>query len=135
MTKRVLLLPALLLLLGSTPVAAQSSVKSRKAAAPPAKTYYLVLLKNAVKQQQDVETVATIRAGHAAHLQQLTKEGRLRLAGRCPGANSALGGMYILSADSYEQARQLTAADPAVQAGSLTMEIYPWEKQTVARQP
>jgi uncharacterized protein YciI len=125
---------ALLFGLGTLPATAQSAA-APKGKAVAEKTYYLVLLKNGTPRGQDIETVATIRAGHVAHLQQLTKEGRLTLAGRCPGAGSALGGMYILSAKDYEEARRLTEADPAVQAGSLTMEIYPWENQDLGRRP
>ncbi|PJJ48075.1 YciI family protein [Hymenobacter chitinivorans] len=134
MNKQTFFLLALMVSLGARPGAAQSR-KASSPAATPAKTYYLVLLKNVAQRQADVERLSTIRAGHAAHLQQLTREGRLTLAGRCPGPDSALGGMYILSASSMEEARRLTQADPAVQAGSLTMEIYPWEKQELGRRP
>ncbi|TGE22419.1 hypothetical protein E5K00_19455 [Hymenobacter aquaticus] len=134
MKKQGILLLTLVLGLGALPVAAQSA-KRAKHHLTPAKTYYLVLLKNGSARGQDLETVATIRAGHAAHLQQLTRQGRLTLAGRCPGANSTLGGMYILSAKDLDEARRLTQADPAVQAGSLTMEIYPWVNQELGRQP
>ncbi|WP_167856542.1 YciI family protein [Hymenobacter metallicola] len=135
MTKHGFLLLALVLSFSAAPVAAQSGKAVRSAAAG-GNTQYLVLLKKAEQlRQADLETVATIRAGHVAHLQQLTQQGRLTLAGRCPGADSALGGMYILRAASYEEARRLTETDPAVQAGSLTMEIYPWEKQDLGKRP
>ncbi|MCB2378300.1 YciI family protein [Hymenobacter sp. BT635] len=136
MKKHGFLLLTLVLGLGSLPVAAQSEGRAAKRQAA-AKTYYLVLLKNGTAKVRDMETVSTIRAGHAAHLQQLTRQGRLTLAGRCPGPKekSALGGMYILQAQSLEEARRLTETDPAVQAGSLTMEIYPWVHQELGGQP
>ena len=35
-------------------------------------------------------------------------------------------GIYIFDVDSIEKARELTATDPAIQAGRLEMELHLW---------
>jgi hypothetical protein len=35
-------------------------------------------------------------------------------------------GIYIFDVQTIEEARKLTASDPAVKAGTLVMELHPW---------
>ena len=37
-----------------------------------------------------------------------------------------LRGIYIFNVTSVEEARALTATDPAIKAGRLEMELHPW---------
>ena len=40
--------------------------------------------------------------------------------------NGELRGIYVFDVKDVEEARRLTETDPAVQAGSLTLELHPW---------
>jgi uncharacterized protein YciI len=35
-------------------------------------------------------------------------------------------GIYIFNVETVEEAQKLTETDPAIQAGSLVMELHPW---------
>jgi len=55
----------------------------------------------------------------------LAEEGKLVLAG--PFLDDGdLRGIYIFDAKTIEEAEAWTNSDPAVQAGSLIMELHPW---------
>jgi len=55
----------------------------------------------------------------------LAKEGKLVLAGPFFG-NDDLRGIYIFNVKTIEEAKKLTNSDPAIQAGSLIMELKEW---------
>ena len=40
--------------------------------------------------------------------------------------NDDLRGIYIFNVETIEEAEKLTKSDPAIQAGSLTMELKEW---------
>jgi len=58
---------------------------------------------------------------HFDYLKRLLAEGRLFLAGPCV---DAAFGIVIFDAESIEQARSLTADDPAVAAGIVTADVH-----------
>lgn len=65
---------------------------------------------------------------HLAHLGQMAADGKLLVAG--PFAdNSDIRGILIFKTASAEEATVLAAADPAVKAGRLAVEIHPWMVQ------
>ncbi|GAA3917855.1 YciI family protein [Hymenobacter algoricola] len=104
---------------------------ARPQVTPP--TYYMVLLRAAKVSESDIEALATVRAAHMAYLQQLRQEGKLALAGSCPGADQSLQSMYLLKVADLPAAQALSAADPCVQLGRLTAEVYPWVGQGSAK--
>ena len=53
------------------------------------------------------------------------KDGKLVVAGPFFG-NGDLRGLYIFNVKTIEEAEALTNSDPAIQAGSLIMELHPW---------
>ena len=61
--------------------------------------------------------------GHLAHLAALHDSGELVAAG--PVQDATLRGICILTVDA-ERARELAAADPAVEAGVFTPQVIPW---------
>ena len=124
----------LLCLLFTTKVSAQQHKKKPKptvnpaAAQPQMKTYYMVFLKNGPNRNHDSVTAATIQAGHMANIQKLAAAKKLKVAG--PFLDDGdLRGIFILDVATPEEAKRLTDADPAVQAGRLIMEIHPWMTQ------
>ena len=116
-------------------VAQQKAAKPNpKPAAKPAapqnqmKTYYMVFLKKGPNRTHDSATAATIQAGHMANIQKLAQQKILKVAG--PFLDDGdLRGIFILDVATPEEAKRLTDADPAVQAGRLIMEIHPWMTQ------
>ncbi len=65
---------------------------------------------------------------HLDNIIRLETEGKLILAGPFyqDTENSDLRGIYIFNVDDLEEARQLTATDPAIQSGHLVMELKKW---------
>ena len=87
--------------------------------------YVMAFLKPGPNQGQTEEEAAELQKAHLANIQRLTDDGRLLLAG--PFIDSGdIRGIYIFDVDSIEKARELTATDPAIQAGRLEMELHLW---------
>ncbi|HJP92345.1 MAG TPA: YciI family protein [Pyrinomonadaceae bacterium] len=42
------------------------------------------------------------------------------------GDNGNLRGIFVFKVASLDEAKELAAADPAIKAGRLAIEIYPW---------
>jgi uncharacterized protein YciI len=63
---------------------------------------------------------------HAAHLAKLAGEGVIVFYGRTDTADERTFGIVVFHAESEEAARALMAADPAVQGGVMTAELFPF---------
>ena len=66
-----------------------------------------------------------IQKGHMANINRLAEMKKLIAAGPF-GDNGRLRGIFVFRVGSLEEAKALTATDPAVQAGRLAMDIHPW---------
>ena len=66
-----------------------------------------------------------IQKGHKANINRLAEMKKLVAAGPF-GDNGRLRGIFVFRVGSLEEAKALTATDPAVQAGRLAMAIHPW---------
>ena len=66
-----------------------------------------------------------IQKGHMANINRLAEMKKLVAAGPF-GDNGRLRGIFVFRVGSLEEAKALTATDPAVQAGRLAMDIYQW---------
>lgn len=66
-----------------------------------------------------------IQKGHMANINRLAEMKKLVAAGPF-GDNGRLRGIFVFRVASLEEAKVLTATDPAVQAGRLAMDIHPW---------
>ena len=66
-----------------------------------------------------------IQKGHMANINKLAEMKKLIAAGPF-GDNGRLRGIFVFRVGSLEEAKALTATDPAVQAGRLAMDIHPW---------
>jgi myo-inositol-1(or 4)-monophosphatase len=89
------------------------------------RTYVLCLLYRGPTPAADPEVSKELFRGHMANIARLHEEGTLILAGPMMDKTD-LRGIFLLDLDSVEEARKLCESDPAIQAGSLRVEIHPW---------
>lgn len=89
------------------------------------KAYVMAFLKSGPNPSRDREEASRLQQAHLENIQRLAEEGKLLLAGPFMD-DGPIRGIYIFNVESVEEARALTATDPAIQAGSLEMELHPW---------
>jgi uncharacterized protein YciI len=89
------------------------------------KQYFLVLLKRGPIRNQDSTTAAELQKGHLANIERLYNEGKIDLAGPM-GHDGELRGIFVFNCETYDEVMNLCATDPAIKAGRLVVEIYPW---------
>ena len=93
------------------------------------RTYYLVLLRRGPNwTAESTPQLEELQKQHLAHINSMAESGDLILAGPFmeQSGDSALAGLFIFKVESFEDARLLTESDPAVKAGRLVYELYPW---------
>ena len=89
------------------------------------KKYIFAFLKRGPNRDLPKEEAAELQNAHLQNIMRLAEEGKLILAGPFFG-NDDLRGIYIFDVETLEEAKSLTETDPAVQAGSLVMELKEW---------
>lgn len=89
------------------------------------KKYYLLTYYRGDNRDQGEEEAQEIQKGHMSHLNRLSEEKKICLAGPY-GDDGEARGIVIFSVTSLEEAVELSNQDPAVQAGRLRFEIKPW---------
>ncbi|HET9524688.1 MAG TPA: YciI family protein [Pyrinomonadaceae bacterium] len=89
-------------------------------------TAYLAFLVRGDKWTPE-KTPATeaIQKAHLENIQRLADMKKLVVAGPF-GDKGTLRGIFVFKVASIEEARELAATDPAVQAGRLALQIHPW---------
>ncbi len=87
--------------------------------------YVMAFLKRGPNRSQDSATAARLQMAHMENIGEMAEAGKLVLAGPFLG-DGDLRGIYIFAVESIEEAEALTRTDPAIQAGSLEMELTPW---------
>lgn len=90
------------------------------------KMYVMALLKAGPNRPDDPEAAKQLQAAHMANIKRLAEAGKLVLAGPYGANDSGLKGIYVFDVTTVEEAQALTETDPAIQAGSLVMELIPW---------
>ena len=127
--KRILLLPALFLLsivcLGQSGAGYDEALAKRLGGTNGMKKYVVAFLKAGPTRPKDSTLRAQLQAAHMKNIQRMADEGKLVVAGPFLDG-TALKGIYIFNVESVEEAKKLTETDPAIQAGSLEMELHPW---------
>jgi uncharacterized protein YciI len=87
--------------------------------------YVMAFLRAGSADGLDTKTLKELQAGHMALIQRLAQDGKLVLAG--PFLDSGeLRGIYVLAVETVEEARALTAGDPAIAADALSVDFKPW---------
>jgi uncharacterized protein YciI len=89
------------------------------------KVYVMAFLKSGPNRSHDSATAANIQRAHLDNITRMAEEGKLVFAGPFMD-NFDVKGIYIFDVETIEEARELTATDPAVQSGRLEMELHPF---------
>jgi len=89
------------------------------------KKYVIAFLKNGPVEIKDSVARRQLLMAHLKNIQRLAKEGKLILAGPFMD-DQKIEGIFVFNVESVEEAKALTATDPAVKAGTLEMELHPW---------
>lgn len=89
------------------------------------KKYVIAFLKRGPNRDQEKEESDRLQRAHMDNISKLAEEGKLVLAGPFLD-DTDLRGIYIFDVETIEEAEALTKTDPAIQAGSLVMELHPW---------
>jgi uncharacterized protein YciI len=71
------------------------------------------------------DSATALQMEHLKNIKRMAEQGKLVLAGPFFGSGD-LRGIYIFNVESIEEAEKLTMSDPAIQAGSLRMELLEW---------
>lgn len=88
-------------------------------------SYVMAFLKAGPNRSQDSLEAATLQRAHLDNITRMAEEGTLVVAGPFLD-DGVVRGIYIFDVKTIEEARALTATDPAIQAGRLEMELHPW---------
>ncbi len=89
------------------------------------KPYVMAFLKKGPNRDRSKAESEKLQRAHLDNIKRLADEGKLVLAG--PFLNDGdIRGIYIFNVASVDEAKVLTETDPAIQAGSLVMELVPW---------
>lgn len=87
--------------------------------------YVIAFLKRGPKTDHPPEEAQRLMKAHLENIGKMADAGQLVVAGPFLD-DGALRGIYIFKVATVEEAKALTATDPAVQAGRLEMELHPW---------
>lgn len=89
------------------------------------KKYVMAFLKSGPNRDQDSITRANLQRAHLDNITTMANAGKLVLAGPFLDAGK-IRGIYIFNVETIAEAKELTNSDPAIQAGSLIMELKEW---------
>lgn len=95
--------------------------------------YVVAFLRSGPNRDQSPEEAERLMAAHLANIRRMAEAGTLVVAGPFLD-DGPLRGIYIFRVDTLEEARALTATDPAIQAGRLEMELHPWYGSAALRE-
>lgn len=103
------------------------SVRAQKYGADPygMRKYVMAFLKKGPNRTADSVEAARLQAAHMANIGRMAEAGKLALAGPFFG-DGDLRGIYIFNVETIAEAEALTNSDPAIEAGSLVMELKEW---------
>ena len=89
------------------------------------KVYVMAFLKRGPNRPEDEELANELQSAHMANINRLAEEGKLVLAGPF-GGDGDLRGIYVFDTPEISVAEEWTNSDPAIEYGSLVMELIPW---------
>lgn len=89
------------------------------------KTYVMAFLKTGPNRPSDSAHSTELMRAHLDNISRLAKQGKLILAGPFHGDQN-LRGIYIFDTNNIDSARAMTESDPAIQYGSLEIDLMKW---------
>lgn len=89
------------------------------------KQYVMAFLKEGPHRLADSAARMKLQMAHLKNIGRLADEGKLIVAGPFMD-DQPIKGIFIFNVATIEEAKKLTETDPAIQAGSLVMELHPW---------
>jgi uncharacterized protein len=90
------------------------------------KTYVMAFLKRGPEAEKySAGERAEIQKGHMENIQELSREGKLILAGPFIKSDD-IRGIFLFDVATLEEAEELTSRDPAIKAGVLRMDLVQW---------
>lgn len=89
------------------------------------KQYVMAFLKAGPNRPTDSAARMKLQMAHLKNIGRLANEGKLIVAGPFLD-DQPIKGIFIFNVSTIEEAKKLTETDPAIQAGSLIMELHPW---------
>lgn len=87
--------------------------------------YVIAFLKRGPNRDLSPEEANELQRAHLKNIRAMADAGKLAFAGPFFD-DGELRGLYFFNVESLEEAEALTQSDPAVQAGSLVMELKEW---------
>lgn len=90
------------------------------------KMYTFVILKTGDNKTTDKAFIDSCFTGHMANIGRLAEANQLVVAGPFGKNESDFRGLFILNVKTVEEARKLLETDPAINAGLLKPELFPW---------
>lgn len=89
------------------------------------KRYVVAFLKRGKNTSLDSAERSKVQMLHLKNIMKMSAEGKLIMAGPFLDEGETRG-IYIFDVSDLEEARKLTATDPAIKARVLEMELRPW---------
>jgi uncharacterized protein YciI len=89
------------------------------------KSYVMAFLKRGPNRERSEAEADSLQRAHLDNIKRMAADGKLVVAGPFLD-NSEIRGIYIFNVETIEEAKALSETDPAIQAGSLILELKPW---------
>ncbi len=87
--------------------------------------YVFAYLRRGPNRDLSQEEAAELQRAHLDNIKRLAEEGKLVLAGPFMD-DGDIRGIYVFAVESLEEAEKIAFSDPAIEAGSLELELHPW---------
>lgn len=90
------------------------------------KMYVFVVLKSGDNKTTDKKFIDSCFIGHLNNITRLAKLKQIVVSGPFGKNDSNFRGLFIMNVPSIAEANKLLENDPAIKAGLLKPELYPW---------
>ena len=90
------------------------------------KMYVLVILKTGNNDSASAETRQELFRGHMNNIGRLVDEGKMIVAGPLGRNEQSYRGIFIMNMTDVDEVREMMQTDPAIAAGVLDIELFPW---------